>query len=43
MRAGEIQNLNCQRMEMATYFFLTRVRFARECKAVALQQYHEQC
>ena len=22
--AGEIQNLNCRRMEMATYFFLTR-------------------
>ena len=22
--AGEIQNLNCRRMEMTTYFFLTR-------------------
>ena len=22
--AGEIQNLDCRRMEMATYFFLTR-------------------
>ena len=43
--AGEIQNLNCRRLEMATYsgvlFFYTWVRFAREGKAVALQ-YHEQ-
>ena len=43
--AGEIQNLNCRRLEMATSsgvcFFYTWVRFAREDKAVALQ-YHEQ-
>ena len=40
--AGEIQNSNCRRLEMATYFFLTRgVRFARADKAVALQ-YHNQ-
>ena len=43
--AVEIQNLNCRRLEMATYsgviFFYTRVRFAREGKTVALQ-YHEQ-
>ena len=43
--AGEIQNLNCRRLGMATYsgvfFFYTWVRFAREGKAVALQ-YHEQ-
>ena len=42
---GEIQNLNCRRLEMATYsgvyFFYAWVRFAREGKAVALQ-YHEQ-
>ena len=39
--AGEIQKLNCRRLEMATYsgvfFFYTWVRFAREGKAVALQ------
>ena len=41
--AGEIQNLNCRRLEMAMYFFVyTWVRFARGGKAVALQ-YHEQC
>ena len=43
--AGEIQKLNCRRLEMATYsgvfFFYTWVRFAREGKAVALQ-YNEQ-
>ena len=42
--AGEIQNLNCQRLEMATYFFRTRgwVRFAREGKNAVALQYHEQ-
>ena len=38
--AGEIQNSNYRRLEMATYFF-KRVRFARADKAVALQ-YHNQ-
>ena len=40
--AGEIQNSNCQRLEMVNVFFLNeRVRFARADKAVDLQ-YHNQ-
>ena len=39
--AGEMQNSNCQRLEMATYFSYKRVRFARADEAVALQ-YHYQ-